>query len=120
VFDLIELPMGNVSLWVSKEVVQHAVDLPAGSTKLLSDCKSDNLAEYRRMYEALRFVCRKFPLLSKQKASTAAEGAQGSEAVDEQGSEAVEGERTTTGDQVASGVAAASTTAAAERGIWRL
>jgi hypothetical protein len=75
--NLIELPRGDVSFWISEKVVQHAFDMPASSVKVLS--KSNNAAEYKRMYNALRFVCKKFPLSKpKGKAGTAVGGAQGS------------------------------------------
>jgi hypothetical protein len=75
--NLIEFPRGDVSFWISEKVVQHAFDMPADSVKVLS--KSNNVAEYKRMYKALRFVCKKFPLSKpKGKASTAVGGAQGS------------------------------------------
>jgi hypothetical protein len=51
--------------------------MPASSVKVLS--KSNNAAEYKRMYNALRFICKKFPLSKpKGKASIAVGGAQGS------------------------------------------
>jgi hypothetical protein len=72
--NLIELPMGDVSLWISEKVVQHAFDMPPGSVKVLS--KSKNATEHKRTYNALRFVRKKFPL-PKGKASTTAGGAHG-------------------------------------------
>ncbi|CAN6211395.1 unnamed protein product [Urochloa humidicola] len=95
--DLIELPMGGVSVWISEKVVQHAFDMPAGSVKVLPK-SNDATAEHKRMYNALRFVCKKFPLPKpKPKASTAAGGAQGSTtAGDQDSTAAVEGAQAST------------------------
>uniref|UniRef100_A0A0E0HEJ6 Ubiquitin-like protease family profile domain-containing protein n=1 Tax=Oryza nivara TaxID=4536 RepID=A0A0E0HEJ6_ORYNI len=112
--DLIELPMGDVSLWILEKVVQHAIDMPVGSVKGLS--KSNNATEYKRMYNALRFVCKKFPL-PKGKARTAAGGAQDSEAVGgAQGSTIAGDQADARGaqDSTAAGDAQDSTTAAGD------
>lgn len=112
--DLIELPMGDVSLWILEKVVQHAIDMPVGSVKGLS--KSNNATEYKRMYDALRFVCKKFPL-PKGKARTAAGGAQDSEAVGgAQGSTIAGDQADARGaqDSTAAGDAQDSTTAAGD------
>lgn len=50
----------GVSLWITKEVLQHVLDLPVGSIKKLSESETDSeTTEYNRMYTALKWAAEK-------------------------------------------------------------